>query len=108
MTGRVVEKARVDDTALGSQVTVAIDSGDNYFSPTYVKVAPGAHVTFDITNTGTIAHTFTVDSANVDKAFGRKGDKATVTVVAPGAGQSLVFYCKYHRDVGMQGALYSD
>jgi plastocyanin len=107
MSGRVIEKARVDDTAKGSDVTVALDSGDDYFSPTYVKVAPGAHVTFAITNTGTITHTFTIDSAHIDKAFGRKGDKATVTVVAPAAGQALVFYCKYHQQEGMQGALYS-
>ena len=105
MSGRVIEKARLDATAKGSEVTVAIDSGDDYFSPTYIKVAPGAHVTFDITNTGTIAHTFTIDSAQIDRSFGRKGDRATVRVVAPAAGQALVFYCKYHQAVGMQGAL---
>jgi plastocyanin len=112
MSGRVIEKARLDDTAKGAEVTVAIDSGDDYFSPTYIKVAPGAHVTFDITNTGSIAHTFTIDpssinSTHVDRSFGRKGDTATVSVVAPAAGQALVFYCKYHREAGMQGAVYS-
>jgi plastocyanin len=111
MTGRVIEKGRVDDTARGADVTVAVESGDDSFSPTYVKVAPGAHVTFDITNTGTITHTFTIDptlsTPGIDKAFGRKGDKATVSVVAPAAGQALVFYCKYHQQEGMQGALYS-
>jgi plastocyanin len=107
ITGRVVEKGRADDTAEGAEVHVAMDSGDNYFSPTYVKASPGARVTLDITNVGTIAHTFTIDSAHIDKVFGRKGDKATVTVVMPPAGQALVFYCKYHREAGMQGALYS-
>ena len=105
--GRVAEKGREDDTAGGAAVRVAMDSGDDYFSPTYIKVSPGARVTLDITNTGTIAHTFTIDSAHIDKAFGRRGDKATVTVVMPAAGHALVFYCKYHREAGMQGALYS-
>lgn len=107
ISGHVIDKGRVDDTNLGAQVTVPIDSGDDYFSPTFVKVAPGVAVTFEITNVGTIAHTFTIDSAHIDKSFGRKGDKATVSVVAPGAGQSVVFYCKYHLEAGMQGAIYS-
>jgi plastocyanin len=84
-----------------------MDSGDDYFSPTSIKGRPGARVTLDITNVGTIAHTFTIDSARIDRTFGRKGDRTTVTVVVPAAGQALVFYCKYHREEGMQGALYS-
>ncbi len=107
MSGRVVEKGRLDETARGVAFTVAIDSADDYFSPTYIKAAPGAQVTIDITNSGGIAHTFTIDELGIDKSFGRKGDKATVRVVAPAAGKSLVFYCKYHRDAGMQGAIYS-
>jgi plastocyanin len=107
MTGRVIEKGRTDVTAAGSDVRLAMDSGDDYFSPTYIKARPGARVTLDITNTGTIAHTFTIDSAHIDRTFGRKGDRTTVSVVVPAAGQALVFYCKYHRDEGMQGALYS-
>lgn len=107
ITGRVVEKGREDDTARGTEVRVAMDSGDDYFSPTYLKARPGARVTLDITNVGTIAHTFTIDSAHIDKVFGRKGDRATVTVVMPAAGQALVFYCTYHREAGMQGALSS-
>jgi plastocyanin len=106
MTGRVVEKGRADVTAAGGDVRLAMDSGDDYFSPTYVTARAGARVTLDITNVGTIAHTFTIDSAHIDRTFGRKGDRTTVSVVVPAAGQALVFSCKYHRDEGMQGALY--
>jgi len=84
-----------------------MDSGDDYFSPTYIKARPGARVTLDITNVGTIAHTFTIDSAHIDRTFGRKGDRTSVSVVGPAPGQALVFSCKYHREEGMQGALYS-
>jgi len=107
MTGRVVEKGREDVTARGSDVRVGMDSGDDYFSPTYLKARPGARATLDITNVGTIAHTFTIDPAHIGRTFGRKGDQTTVSVVVPAAGQALVFYCKYHREAGMQGALYS-
>jgi plastocyanin len=107
ITGRVVEKGREDDTARGAELRLTMDSGDDYFSPTYIKAVPGARVTIDITNVGTIAHTFTIDAANIDRAFGHKGDRATVSVVVPGVGQALIFYCKYHREAGMQGAIYS-
>ena len=65
-------------TAAGSDVRLAMDSGDDYFSPTYIKARPGARVTLDITNIGTIAHTFTIDLAHIDRTFGRKGHSGSV------------------------------
>lgn len=107
IAGRVIDKGAQDDTAKGAAFTLTITSGDDYFSPTYIKAAPGARVTVEIDNTGSIAHTFTIDEQNIDRSFGKAGDRATVTVVAPGPGRTLVFYCKYHRDAGMQGAIFT-
>jgi len=104
--GRVVDKGRVDNTS-GRPFSVEIQSGDDWFSPTWVKGAPGVTVTVAVTSVGDTAHTFTIDSQHIDVVLGGRGDKRTVSVTLPPPGQPLVFYCKYHREVGMQGAFYS-
>lgn len=107
MPGPVVDKGTVNLTASGATVTQTVQAGDDWFSPTFIKAAPGARVTLTIEDVGDVVHTFTVDSQHVDVVFDKKGQKHTVTVTLPAAGQPLVFYCKYHQSVGMQGALYS-
>lgn len=103
--GRVVDKARVDHS--GGPFSLEVSSGDDWFSPTWVKGAPGATVTVTVTSVGDTAHTFTIDSEHIDVVLGARGDRRTVSVTIPQSGQPLVFYCKYHRTVGMQGAFYS-
>jgi len=103
--GRAVDKGRVDNT--GRPFSLEISSGDDWFSPTWVKGSPGVTVTVRITSVGVTAHTFTIDAQHIDVVLGARGDKRTVSVTMPPPGQPLVFYCKYHRSVGMQGAFYS-
>jgi plastocyanin len=104
--GRVIDRGYLDATAKGQEATVTINSADSYFSPTFIRAAPGARVRVSVVNTGVVAHTFTIDALHIDAAFGKKGDTTTVDVTVP-SGNPLVFYCKYHQAAGMQGAIYS-
>ncbi|HEU5004084.1 MAG TPA: cupredoxin domain-containing protein [Actinomycetota bacterium] len=106
MPGSVVNKGTVN---LGSAAapSVTVNMGDDWFSPSFVKAAPGTAVTVTVVEEGDVAHTFTIDGQNIDVALSKKGDRHTVTVTLPANGKPLIFYCKYHRSVGMQGALYS-
>lgn len=120
--GPVVDRGQVDETAKGAAVSLTVDAGDDWFSPTYIRATPGARITITVIDVGDVAHTFTVDPSGspgaspgsqpgseggVDKVFGKKGDRATVTLVAPPPGPPLIFYCKYHQAAGMAGAIYS-
>jgi plastocyanin len=91
-----------DVSADGDAPTVAIDLQQKAFSPTYIRTAPGAEVTVEVTNDTGKEHTFTIDDADIDEKF-QPGDDGTVTVTAPDSGE-LVYYCRYHRRAGMSGA----
>lgn len=106
MPGSVVNKGTLDlGTSAAPAVTVTM--GDDWFSPSFVKAAPGSAVTVTVVEKGDVAHTFTIDGRAVDVALSKKYERRTVSVTLPANGRPLVFYCKYHRSVGMQGALYS-
>ena len=81
--------------------TVNLGAGDYYFSPTVLKGTPGQQLTLNITNSTGTKHNFTLTDQQISKDF--EGD-TTVTVTFPTSGV-LSFYCKYHKDKGMAGAL---
>lgn len=118
MPGSTVNKGTVDlSSASGPSVgpsvgpsagpSVTVNMGDDWFSPSFVKAAPGTTVSVTVVEEGDTAHTFTIDGQRVDVVLAKKGERHTVTVTLPASGKPLIFYCKYHRSVGMQGALYS-
>lgn len=82
--------------------TIKMEQDDFYFGPTFVKAPGGQTVEVQLENEGTTAHTFTIDSQNIDVTL-QPGDEQTVEVKLPTSGQ-VVFYCKFHRGQGMQGA----
>jgi plastocyanin len=87
-------------TAAGPRLQVL--AGDSFFAPTcQTGVRPGT-VTLVVRNTGRILHNLSVPAQKLDKdvAPGR-----TITVKVRVAGKALPFFCKYHRTVGMVGAL---
>jgi len=90
-------------TATGG--AVEIDQHDYFFSPTYVKVPAGVtSVTVTVKNVGQAEHNFSVPSANVSDDL-TPGQSVTVTV--PVTGQALLFFCRFHRSLGMQGAFFT-
>jgi len=80
-----------------------VELDDFYFEPTVIKGKPGQKVTLELENEGSTAHTFTIDSQSVDQTL-QPGKDAKVTVMIPKSG-AVSFYCSFHRNEGMAGAL---
>jgi plastocyanin len=77
--------------------------GDYYFKPTVLTGKPGASIKLELKNEGTVEHNLTVPSQGIDMNV-EAGKDATVTVKIPTSGV-VAFYCKFHRSMGMAGAL---
>jgi plastocyanin len=98
-------KVNNEGTAVATSDSVELDQRDFSFSPTFVKIPPGAtSLTVTVKNMGQTQHTFTVPSQKIDKVL-NPGDSITVTVNIPGPG-ALNFYCRFHKSQGMQGAFF--
>lgn len=104
LSGTVNNKGTKDISTKGATVSMELETDDFYFNPTFIKVAPGQKITLEMKNEGTVAHTFTSPSLGVDKEV-PPGSKATITVTAPSSGNSA-FFCRFHKDNGMQGAMF--
>lgn len=87
-------------TLEGDQLEMELDNF--YFEPTFVEAPGGSTVSVELTNEGEAAHTFTIDSLNIDQEL-QPGESRTVEVELPEEGQ-LVFYCRFHDGQGMKGA----
>jgi plastocyanin len=95
----------VEGEAVGSPKDGKLETelDDYYFGPTFIEADPGSTVTLTLHNEGSVDHTFTVDSADIDETVS-PGDEAEVEVQVPNSG-SLAYYCRFHRARGMQGAV---
>jgi plastocyanin len=102
LSGTVTDKGTKD---LAGKDEFELEQDDFYFSPTFIKAAPGATVKVELRNEGKNPHTFTVDALKIDKTL-QPGDEIDVPVTMPASG-ALAFYCKFHQGQGMQGALFS-
>ena len=80
-----------------------VELDDYYFEPTVLRGKPGSQVKLELRNEGSTEHNFSIDSQSIDQDV-EGGEDAKVTVTFPKSGQ-LSFYCKYHKDRGMAGAL---
>lgn len=80
-----------------------VELDDYYFEPTVLEGNPGAKVELELANEGNEEHNFSIDSQNIDQDV-EAGESAKVTVTIPQSGQ-VSFYCKYHKSMGMAGAL---
>ena len=91
-------------TVSGDEAKMELD--DYYFGPTLLRGKPGAKVKLELDNEGSTEHNLTIASQAVDKDV-ESGEDASVTVTIPKSG-IVAFYCKYHRSMGMAGALTTD
>jgi plastocyanin len=80
-----------------------VELDDDYFEPTVITGTPGQKLKLELENEGSNEHNFTLEAQNVDQDVDA-GEKADVTVTIPQSGK-LAFYCKYHKQLGMAGAL---
>jgi plastocyanin len=80
-----------------------VELDNYYFDPTVLKGKPASNITLELKNDGSVEHNFTIDSQGIDKDV-EAGADAKVTVTIPQSGE-ISFYCKYHKNLGMAGAL---
>jgi plastocyanin len=84
-----------------SNATVAMY--DRYFEPNVLTGPPGLRVTLMVRNEGTQLHNLTLASQSISQDVA-PGSIVAVPVVLPDSGEA-VFFCRFHRDLGMVGAL---
>ena len=83
--------------------SVNVDLHDDYFEPTVINGRRGQELQAVLENFGHERHTFTVPREGIDRVLA-PGKKATVTIAIPRSGE-IGFFCKYHKQLGMAGAL---
>jgi plastocyanin len=67
----------------------------------------GQQLALGLYNEGDTPHTFTIDEAGIDEELPTGVDAISIDVTFPDSG-ALIFYCRFHRDQGMVGALSVD
>ena len=80
-----------DGGGAGAAVDLTITAEDFQFVPATIDVAAG-ETTIEITNTGAVEHSFTLDDDSVGQDV-EAGESATVTVDLT---ESIGFHCDYH------------
>ncbi|HEY8199903.1 MAG TPA: cupredoxin domain-containing protein [Actinomycetota bacterium] len=84
-----------------SNATVQME--DRYFEPNVLSGPPGLRVTLMVRNEGTQLHNFTLTSQGLAQDV-PPGSIVAIAVELPASGEA-VFFCRFHRDAGMLGAL---
>ena len=97
-----------DDDGAGAPVSgsTSLVANDFSFAPETLRAAPGDELTVAISNEGAVAHTFTIDDADVDVEIA-PGESAEASVTVPDSG-TTTFYCRFHRAQGMDGELVAE
>jgi len=80
-----------------------LELDDFYFSPTVLTGSAGEELTLHLENEGSTEHNLSVTEQGIDQDVESDGT-ADVTITFPDSG-TLVFFCKYHENMGMRGAL---
>ena len=88
---------------VSGQDELEVELDDFYFNPTVLQGTPGEQIKLELTNESGTLHNFSIDDQSINQDV-PGGEVQTVTVTIPQSGQ-VVFYCKYHRTLGMLGAL---
>lgn len=86
----------------GGGNSATIDAGANgfVFTPSTVSIAQGGKLT--VNNAGTVPHTFTIQSNDINEVM-QPGQSAKITIsLAPG---TYPFVCTFHQSNGMTGTL---
>jgi plastocyanin len=73
------------------------------FEPTVLEGEAGQTLTLEAFNEGDEEHNVTIEDQGIDEDI-EPDDEGEVEVTFPDSG-TVVFFCKYHQDQGMRGAL---
>jgi YVTN family beta-propeller protein len=82
---------------------VELEADDYYFSPTFLRGKPGQKLTLIVESEAATLHNISIPALGIDKDVPPKG-KVQVDVTFPASG-ALVFFCKFHGPLGMNGQL---
>jgi hypothetical protein len=96
--------ANVSDhgAAAGSGNQPAIEANDFFFKATCVTQVPVGTVTLTVHNAGRALHNVSIPSLNVDMGVAAG---QTISVKLMMGNTPLIYFCKYHKSVGVYGAL---
>jgi hypothetical protein len=83
-----------------------LELDDSYFGPTVLEGKSSLQLGVTLHNEGDVPHTFTIEG-QVDQELQPGDEDVRVSVTFPESG-ALIFYCRFHRDQGMVGALSVD
>src|SRR5439155_8482293 len=86
-----------------SRPKLSLEADDYYFSPTFLRGKPGQKLTLLVENEARTLHNLSIPALGIDKDIPPKG-KVQVDVTFPASGV-LVFSCKFHGPLGMNGQL---
>ena len=83
--------------------SVEVTASDFSFAPGKLVATIGDPFDLVLTNAGNAPHTFTIDEFDVDAEV-TAGEEKTVSVTPSESGE-FSFYCRFHRQQGMEGAI---
>jgi plastocyanin len=95
---RVLNHGTVD---VGGETIEDVDVHDYYFDPTVFTGSGGQSITLTLHNGTSTLHNFSLPLQRIDQDV-PPGGSVQVSVTLPADGE-LVFFCKYHRRLGMLG-----
>lgn len=102
LSGKVNDEGSKDATGKSE---LEVEADDYYFAPTFIKAAAGQKISLKLKNEGKATHTFTSTELGVDKEL-KPDETATVEITVPSS-DAVVFFCRFHQNGGMQGAVYT-
>jgi plastocyanin len=84
-------------------IELDITARDFAFDPADLTGSVGQNIEVTLANTGSAPHTFTIDEYNVDEEV-PAGEEVSFTILPSEPGE-FNFYCRFHQDQGMFGAI---
>ena len=81
---------------------ISIQVSDFFFSPTCITSVPRGDVTLTLHNAGQALHNISIPELSIDADVSAG---QTITIQVRIGSTPLLFFCKYHKSVGMYGAL---
>lgn len=84
------------ETFTTEEFELDMELDDFYFEPTTVKAPGGSTATLKLFNEGDVAHTFTIDSLEVDEEL--EPGATREIVVELGTDSKTDFYCRFHAE----------
>jgi len=82
---------------------VKMEADDYYFGPTFLRGKPGQQLRLRIENESGTLHNITIAAQHIDRDILPK-KTIELDVVVPASG-TVVFTCKFHGPLGMNGQL---